>query len=102
MTTFTIDTDARYTVAGWPGVAVYVRGWEQRTEPTMVLCENEDGEEWEEEDWSETETVDDVGGMIRVTMVGDDAVHLVDPDDLTEISDDDYCSGCGQVGCGWC
>lgn len=32
-------------------------------------------------------------------MVGDDRVHLVDPDDLTKIEDDDYCHECGQVGC---
>jgi hypothetical protein len=33
-------------------------------------------------------------------MVGDDRVHVVDVDDLTEISDEDYCPGCGQIGCG--
>lgn len=39
-------------------------------------------------------------GMVRAVMVGDDRVHIVDPDDLTEIDEDDYCSGCGQIGCG--
>ena len=39
--------------------------------------------------------------MVRAVMVGDDRVHLVDVDDLTVISDEDYCPGCGQTGCGW-
>ena len=36
-----------------------------------------------------------------VVMVGDDYKHHVDMDDVHEIDDDDYCSGCGQIGCGW-
>lgn len=40
------------------------------------------------------------GGMARCVYVGDDSEFLVDPDDLTEITEDDFCAGCGQIGCG--
>ena len=32
-------------------------------------------------------------------MVGDDRRFTFDVDDLTVIDDEDYCSGCGQIGC---
>jgi hypothetical protein len=32
-------------------------------------------------------------------MVGDDKGWLIDPEDLTAITEDDYCPGCGQTGC---
>jgi len=32
-------------------------------------------------------------------MVGDDKTFHVDRHDLVPIDDDDYCSGCGQIGC---
>lgn len=40
-------------------------------------------------------------GNIIAHMIGDDKDFSFTPDDLTPISDDDYCSCCGQVGCGW-
>jgi hypothetical protein len=36
-----------------------------------------------------------------VVMIGDDYKWHVGIDDVHEIDDDDYCSGCGQIGCGW-
>lgn len=33
-------------------------------------------------------------------MVGDDRKHHVDLHDVTPLDDDDYCGGCGQIGCG--
>ena len=95
-----IDTDARYQVKGWPGVAVYARGYEKRWEPLMVLYTDDEGNEWGEPDeCGEGEWVEDTEGMVEVVMVGDDAVHKVDESDLTVIDDLDYCSGCGQIGC---
>lgn len=72
-----------YRVRGWgSGVAFYVRGWE--TEPD------------EDTEWSGYETRT---GRIVVTMIGDDARHTVDPEDLTPLDRRDYCGECGQVGC---
>jgi hypothetical protein len=94
-----IDMDARYKVAGWPGVAVRIHGWPRKWVPCLCLCVDDDGNEYEEEcgdgDWE-----DDVGDRIIVVMVGDDAKHTVSVDDLTPIGELDYCHECGQIGCG--
>jgi len=44
-----------------------------------------------------------VGGpdSSQVVMVGDDRIQYVDNSDLKLIDDDDFCGGCGQVGCSW-
>lgn len=36
-----------------------------------------------------------------VMMVGDDVKHHVHPDTITPLDPEDFCSGCGQIGCGW-
>ena len=36
-----------------------------------------------------------------VRMVGDDQVHLVAISDLSPLDEEDYCGGCGQIGCAW-
>lgn len=36
---------------------------------------------------------------VTVVMVGDDAPHVIDRDQLTLIDADAYCSECGQIGC---
>jgi len=81
----TLDLEGRYRVQGWPAVAVYPLGYK--------LVRDED---WE---WSGIETED--RDWARVIMVGDDAVHLVEVCDLVPLDDSEYCSGCGQIGCGW-
>ena len=98
---FEMDTEARYSVAGWRGVAFRLLGWEQRWEPCMVyMLEEETGEEYETPDpYGEGEWVDDVGGRVRVVMVGDDKVHIEDLSDLTRLDDLEYCAECGQIGC---
>lgn len=35
-------------------------------------------------------------------MVGDDREFVFDVDELTPLDEDDFCGGCGQIGCGWC
>lgn len=79
-----IDFDARYAVAGYPGIAFWLRGY--------VETPNEDTE------WSGCMDVDT--SMVRAVMVGDDREHIVDVDDLTPLREADYCHTCGQVGCG--
>lgn len=72
----------RFAVADSPGVAFYLKGLD--TEPD------------EDTEWSgyEVET-----GMVQMVMVGDDRVHIIDPEDVSPIADEDYCHGCGQIGC---
>jgi hypothetical protein len=93
---------ARYRVEGWPGVAVYIKGWTEETtyEGDYLVCEDEECDHdlsetcWTEGDYSIVE-----GEMLRVIMVGDDHEHIVDPEDLVMLADEDYCHVCGQLGC---
>jgi hypothetical protein len=109
-----IDFDATYTVAGMRGVAFWLHGWDMEEvpesweldcdDPAHVLDYDEDDEDNPERHdapcylYNEPELVP-VFSRVRAVMVGDDAEHIVDTDDLTEIGDDDYCAGCGQTGC---
>ncbi len=72
-----------YRIKGWPAVAWHVRGWQ--TEPDA------------DTEWSGYEVRT---GALVCTMVGDDALHLVDPDDVVALPREDYCGECGQIGCG--
>ena len=76
------DADA-YQVKGYDGVAWNVLGWE--TEPD------------EDTEWSGCENRT---GLIVCVMVGDDRHHSFDEDWITPIAREDYCGGCGQIGCG--
>lgn len=78
-----IDDDARYAVDGYDGVAFYVAGPETMPD--------------EDTEWSGYEVPT---GRVLMVMVGDDRLHAVDPDELTKLDEDAYCSGCGQIGCG--
>jgi hypothetical protein len=71
-----------YCVRGYAGVAFYVLGWE--IEPD------------EDTEWSGCEVRT---GRVLAVMVGDDQRHSLDPDDVTELPREDYCAGCGQIGC---
>ena len=91
--TETIDFDARYSVAGYEGVAFYLLGyvrehrWEDGERVIDWLGDLPDA-------WEVDET------QVRAVMVGDDREHIVDVDDLTPLGDLDYCAICGQIGCG--
>lgn len=61
----------RVTIAGWDGVA-----------------------------WAIVKTYPIIG-RIDMVMVGDDRVFNHDWNDATIIDHEDYCGGCGQIGCGW-
>lgn len=82
------DFDPAYRVAGYRGIA-----WYAVRHPFEYVLVDEDFDEWE--------SVEDPSQVI-CRMVGDDRDFTFDRDDLTPISDDDYCAGCGQIGCGWC
>lgn len=85
MTKTKIDFDARYSVYGYKGIAFYLKGYE------TFNCYDMDTEE--EEERVNTDNV-------IAVMVGDDRKHVVSVDDLTLLKDDEYCSSCGQIGCG--
>lgn len=71
-----------YRVDRWKGIAWRVVGSEIET------FETEDGYA----DWRET-------GRLVCVMVGDDARHTFDPEDVHPLDDDAFCHVCGQVGC---
>lgn len=97
------DFDVAYKVKDMPGVAWHVLGY---------------GTKWTEEDWEFVGDVDDDRenednyiyvepeeyedkSEVRCVMVGDDSVHVFDIDQLEKLEEDEYCAGCGQIGCGW-
>jgi len=102
-----LDLSARYKADGFSGVALRIAGWEQKWEPSSYLedCNPDECDEdcdlghWVED--GEGEWVDDIGGRVRVVMIGDDAEHLVDLEGLTELDEEGYCCSCGQIGCQW-
>jgi len=95
-----IDFDSYYSHPRFSGVALRVVGYPRKWEPYTALVTDEDGNE-HECDTDEGEWVDDIdSGRVLVVMVGDDHKHTVDVSDLTKINEDDFCDGCGQIGCG--
>lgn len=98
-----VDMNARYTVAGYGGVAFYLLGYatSEEYEGDVVVCIDDECDHassdmcWAEGDTSIVFNTD----MVRAVMVGDDREFIVDVSDLTRLGDDDYCAECGQVGC---
>jgi len=80
----TADTSKYYKVADSPGIAWYTLG------PVKVR----------DEDYEWTGIEYDHDSLVQMVMVGDDCVFEVDKDDLTELDEDEFCHGCGQIGCG--
>jgi hypothetical protein len=87
-----------YTHPSFKGIALFVRGYAQTWEPYTYLETDDNGDEYEC-DSDEGEWVDNEDRVI-VTMVGDDRKHEVDPSDLAALPDDEFCDGCGSIGCG--
>jgi hypothetical protein len=71
------------TVRGYNGIAWTVLG------QSMTGYVDEVGDEHE----------DVLDGWWDVRMVGDDKVWTLEASMMALISDDDYCQGCGQIGC---
>jgi hypothetical protein len=105
MTTGTeIDFDGRYVVEGYSGIAFRLRGYVlEWTEERWEYDGEGDPEDDDSYDYYEPEQVEN-RQMVEAVMVGDDHVHKVDVEDLTQIDEDAYCHECGQIGCtadGW-
>ena len=102
MNSWQIDTDGRYKVLNHGGVAWRVLGpskvWTE--ESWEIVCEENDCDH--DSDmcyvYNEPEKEDDPF-MVDCVMVGDDEVWSFYTDDLTMISDEEYCRECGQIGC---
>jgi len=110
----TFSADA-YKIRGYEGVAWRVLGWdikqiyEEYTDQCWYCrgsgyddekdqqCERCDGtgQTWH----TEEEPTDQRTGMIVARMIGDDRDFVLDAGDITPISREDYCGGCGQIGC---
>lgn len=105
-----VDFSARYAVSSMPGVAFYVRGYvKEWTEESWELnCDSASCNHVDDFDnslpecylYNEPEEYDDMS-RVRAVMVGDDHEHIVDVGELSEITEDDYCPSCGQMGCAW-
>lgn len=99
-----IDFSRRYAVASYPGVAFYIERYAltEEYEGGYLVCADEECDHglsdmcWAEGD---TSLVTDHDRVVAV-MIGDDAEHVVAVEDLTPLEDEDYCAGCGQIGCG--
>jgi hypothetical protein len=79
-----VDLDARYAVAGWEGIAFWIKQWPMQTQGTDY-------------EWSGIPDEDPEWAI--VVMVGDNRPHAVEVAELTMIPEDGYCAGCGQIGC---
>ncbi len=97
-TTKEIDFDARYRIDRQPAVAWRLVGYKTEKRPMICIGEDDDGNEYEFEDWSETEDVEDRSQVIAI-MVGDDRKFTFDVDEVHEIAEEDFCHSCGQIGC---
>ena len=107
-----IDTDKRYRHFAFPGVALYAVGHpKEHSEGKWVFQGDENDDEDDESLWALDGACDIEwygGGECScpvdedhtiVVMVGDDQEHIVATVNLDPLDDDDYCSGCGQIGC---
>jgi hypothetical protein len=89
-----------YRSERFPGVALVKLGAAVKYVPLLSWVDDPDNPgdgfwgptgEFEEEadpDW------------VRVRMVGDDVIHVVEADSITELDEDAFCIECGQIGCG--
>lgn len=86
-------TDAfpgHYKVKGYRGIAFYVYGYAKEWIADECPDDSEEGGEY----------VDNTERVL-VIMVGDDHKIQVDVDDLEPLPEGEFCSECGQLGCGW-
>lgn len=72
----------RTNVKEWRGIAFRVLGWERIMDR-----------------FGEMEQIGRTG-FVAIHMVGDNRVYLVEPKDLTPLKDAEFCTSCGQIGCG--
>ncbi len=97
----TVNPDARYRIEGHGAIAWYVVGYATEwTEGEWVHDGEGDPDDEGSYFYNEAEEYE-LTDQVRVVMVGDDREWIIGTDALVEIGEDDYCSCCGQIGCGW-
>jgi len=100
METYNMDSFIGKTYSDGRGIALAIVGRETEEETEFVIsCDDENCDH--AEDWCyEEQTSIIFSGRLIAIMVGDDKRFLVDFQDLTEIDEEEFCYGCGQIGCG--
>jgi len=95
-----LDLDAYYRVEGYNGIAWYLTGYATKTtEESWEYSGEGDPEDEANYFYNEPEELEDREHVIAV-MVGDDRKFTFEVDELTMLDEDDFCHGCGQIGCG--
>lgn len=79
----------RVEVGTYPGIAFYIH---KKATSVIPMMDDEDGEIY---DYEEV----DIPDTWVCIMVGDDREHEVEEEDMTLLDPEDYCCGCGQIGC---
>jgi len=91
------DFSATYEAAPFPGVAFRVRKYfEEEVQTEVHEGNDEDGMPIYSYEY---DNVIDYDRVIAV-MIGDDYQHIIEVDDLRKLDEDEFCDGCGQIGCG--
>lgn len=81
-------------VTGYDGIAFYFCGHPTVTREVWIDDDQDENGGFclEEEDIKENEAI--------VVMVGDDREHIVEIDALSPLDLTEFCTSCGQIGCG--
>lgn len=85
-------------VDSYSGVAWRIVDFDKEWEPLMYREWDSDEGEWYDADSGEGEWVS-IPHRFECYMVGDDTSFFFDESELTHIADEDFCDGCGQIGC---
>ena len=95
------DFESAYREIGGPAVSWRVTGYatEWTEEQWLYIGEGDEDDE-ETYCYCEPEEIEDRTRVVA-HMIGDDQDFTFDVEDLEPIADEDYCPGCGQIGCGW-
>ena len=85
----------------WRGIAVRIVEREiEDVSEFQNICSDEFCDCVEDYCYQEIWTEQFTGNLI-VVMIGDDKKHIVDFSELKEITSDNFCHECGQIGCGY-
>jgi hypothetical protein len=96
-----LDFESAYKVEGHLGIAWRLQGYAKEWTEESWEFVGEDGDDPEDQDnyiYHEPEEIEDRTRVVAI-MIGDDREFTFDVEDVTPISEEEYCPGCGQIGC---